>query len=177
MDVGRWAFGVGHAEMGGATPRVYARSRLRSKGKEFGAMDEELSSKLSPQEAMTRSLERDLHKGTPPGELVGEDVHQSEYMGLDADSIKDLRGRLPGLTDAELRQLPVEPEGYQLRQGATYVDLRDPDLKPFTAMGGMTARRGQALVPKSDTDYLLWNRIVGVRNPEQLDEPPDATMP
>jgi hypothetical protein len=41
----------------------------------------------------------------------------------------------------------------------------------------MRAEPGQALAPKSATDYLIWNRIVGVETPEQLDLPPDTKLP
>lgn len=132
---------------------------------------------LTPQERISRDLERDLHKDVPPGENVDASAPQSEAMGLSADMLKDLHERLPGLTDAELKRIPVEPEGYRLREGATYVDLRDPNLTPFVAMGGMVARPGSALAPKSATDYLVWNRIVGVSTPEQLDEPPGTPLP
>lgn len=132
---------------------------------------------LSPQERISRDLERDFHKDVPSGEPIDSTAPQSQYMGLNADQFKDLRTRLPGLTDAELERIPVEPVGYRLRQGATYVNLRDPNLTPFVAMGGMQAEPGDAIVPKSDTDYILWNRIVGVETPEQLDEPPDTPLP
>jgi hypothetical protein len=132
---------------------------------------------LPPQERIERDLEREFHKQKPAGELIGQDIPQSEAMGLNAGQLKDLRDRLPGLTDAELERIPVEPEGYRLRQGSTYVNLRDPGLTPFVAMGGMIAEPGSALAPKSATDFLLWNRIVGVESPEQLDEPPGTPLP
>ncbi len=132
---------------------------------------------LPPQERIERELEQEFHKQTPAGELIGQDIPQSEAMGLNAGQFKDLRDLLPGLTDAELERIPVEPEGYRLRQGSTYVNLRDPSLTPFVAMGGMIAEPGAALAPKSATDYLLWNRLVGVESPEQLDEPPGAPLP
>ncbi|HEY7849503.1 MAG TPA: hypothetical protein VIC27_05520 [Ktedonobacterales bacterium] len=132
---------------------------------------------LSPQERIDRELEQEFHKQAPAGELIGQDIPQSEYMGLNAGQLKDLRTRLPGLTDAELERIPVEPEGYRLRAGSTYVNLRDPSLTPFVAIGGMIAEPGSALAPKTATDYLLWNRIVGVESPEQLDEPPGTPLP
>ena len=76
-----------------------------------------------------------------------------------------------------MKSIPVEPVGYLLREGATYVNLRDPDLKPFVATGGMRAEPGQGLAPKSATDSLVWNRIVGVETPEQLDLPPETNLP
>lgn len=132
---------------------------------------------LNPQERISRDLEREFHKDVPPGENVDATAPRTEAMGLTADALKDLHDRLPGLTDAELKRIPIEPEGYRLREGSTYVNLRDPSLTPFVAMGGMVAEPGAALAPKSATDYLVWNRIVGVESPEQLDQPPDTPLP
>ena len=132
---------------------------------------------LSPEDRIERELLRDLRKDVPAGQQPGSDIPQSEDLGLSAEALKDLHSRLPGLTDAELKSVPIEPVGYLLREGATYVDLRDPDLKPFVATGGMRTQPGQALAPKSATDYLVWNRIVGVAAPEQLDLPPDTKLP
>ncbi|HEX2349023.1 MAG TPA: hypothetical protein VHI51_11385, partial [Ktedonobacterales bacterium] len=101
---------------------------------------------LTPQERISRELERDFHKDVPLGEQVDATAPRSEAAaGLTADALKDLRSHLPGLTDAELKRIPIEPEGYRLREGATYVNLRDPDLTPFVAMGGMVAEPGSAL--------------------------------
>lgn len=132
---------------------------------------------LTPQERIERELLRDLRKGAPAGQEIGSDIPHTEDMGLTADAIKELHTRLPGLTDAELKSVPIEPVGYQLREGATYVNLRDPDLKPFVATGGMKVEPGDAIVPKSATDYLVWNRIVGVETPERLDLPPETNLP
>ena len=100
---------------------------------------------LNPQERISRDLEREFHKDVPPGENVDATAPRTEAMGLTADALKDLHDRLPGLTDAELKRIPIEPEA--------------------------------ALAPKSATDYLVWNRIVGVESPEQLDQPPDTPLP
>ena len=132
---------------------------------------------LSPEDRIERELDRDLHKDIPAGQNLGSDMPQSENLGLSADALKDLHTRLPGLTDAELKSIPIEPEGYRLREGSTYVNLRDPDLKPFVATGGMQVEPGDAIAPKSATDYLVWNRIVGVETPERLDQPPETTLP
>jgi hypothetical protein len=62
------------------------------------------------------------------------------------------------------------PEGSRLEQGATYVDLADPARREFTATGAIHARPGAYYVPKHEVDYVLWNRLIGVTNPERLDE-------
>ncbi|HZU81060.1 MAG TPA: hypothetical protein VE991_14165, partial [Acidimicrobiales bacterium] len=63
-------------------------------------------------------------------------------------------------------------EGTHLDQGSTYLDLADPNAQPFTARGGMVAGPDSLIVPKDEVDYLLWNRLTGVSNPERLDESP-----
>lgn len=64
------------------------------------------------------------------------------------------------------------PEGGRLEQGATFINLRDPtpNPKPFKALAGMTAEPRDIYIPKNDTPYVLWNRLIGVSNPERLDE-------
>jgi hypothetical protein len=63
----------------------------------------------------------------------------------------------------------VLPEGCRLSQGATFLDLSDPQSRAFTAMGGMVAGASNYYVPKDDLDYTLGNRLIGVTNPERLD--------
>lgn len=63
------------------------------------------------------------------------------------------------------------PQGSRLEQGAKYIDLMDSERKEFTAMGGMAAGANNWYVPKTGVSYWLWNRLIGVQNPERLDEP------
>lgn len=37
-------------------------------------------------------------------------------------------------------------------------------------MGGMEATDNNWYVPKSEVSYQLWNRLIGVQNPERLGE-------
>jgi hypothetical protein len=84
--------------------------------------------------------------------------------------IKEAHERLPQLTNAELRDVPVLREGDPLRQGREYIDLAARQPRPFKAMGGMTAGAENWYVPKSETDYVLWNRLTGVTDPARLDQ-------
>ena len=59
-------------------------------------------------------------------------------------------------------------EGTRLEQGATYVDLHDPHRREFTATGDMTAGPDNWYVPKDAVDHQLWNRLIGIENPERL---------
>ena len=75
---------------------------------------------------------------------------------------------LEGITDDGLKQIPVLWEGMRLEQGATYIDLRDPERREFTATADMFAGRDNWYVPKHGVDYELWNRLIGINNPERL---------
>ena len=92
-------------------------------------------------------------------------------MEKDARTAFDVKGahrRLRELSDDQLRQIPILPQGSPLEQGATYIDLRDLDRGEFTATGPVKAGRDHWYVPKSEVGYQLWNRLIGVDNPERL---------
>ena len=112
----------------------------------------------------------DLHPDFMAGQTADGGELEPGRFGLTAYDIKDLqRGALRELTDEQLKEIPVVPVGSRLRQGATYLDLNDPQRRPFTAMGAMVAVEDNYYVPKDDIDYTLWNRLTGVTNPERLD--------
>jgi hypothetical protein len=94
-------------------------------------------------------------------------------MGEQARAVSPLQ-REPQNLDDELKPIPIVPPGTRLEQGATYVDLQDPRLDEFTATGDMAAGPNNWYVPKSDVDYQLWNRLIGVVNPERLGEADEA---
>ncbi len=79
---------------------------------------------------------------------------------------KALRNRLPELDASELARLAVLEPGAHLEQGGTYLDLNDPGRGPFKAMGGQDVSPDHHYVAKRDTDYELWNRLVGDRDAE-----------
>jgi hypothetical protein len=110
-------------------------------------------------------------------EDLNPDAAKYEYLesqGESAFDIKDIHQRFPDLTNDELRQLVVVPPGGRLEQGAKYADLRAEQPEEFTAMGGMEAGNENWYVAKSETDYQLWNRLIGVQNPERLGEADDG---
>jgi hypothetical protein len=75
--------------------------------------------------------------------------------------VKELEESLSDFTSSELREIPLVPAGKRLEQGATYVDLRDPARRPFSAPGGAEAPEGSWLVPKAEVPYEYWNRLIG----------------
>ena len=127
---------------------------------------------------------------TPPGDYgpgdYGEDLNPDflagQNYGLEgphpiktghvrtAYDIKNLHDRMNEFTDDELKSTPVLPAGMRLEQGATYIDLRDPNPREFTAIATMVSGERNWYVPKSDVGYVLWNRLIGVTNPERLDQ-------
>jgi hypothetical protein len=87
-----------------------------------------------------------------------------------AADIDDLHERLDEFTSDELRQIPVIAEGARLKQGATYIDLRDNNPGELTATAEMSAGVNNWYVPKSEVGYQLWNRLIGVQQPERRGE-------
>lgn len=63
------------------------------------------------------------------------------------------------MTNDELRGLPVLPIGVRLEQGATYIDLQNLEQGEFSATSDMTVQEDTYIVPKSEVDYELWNRL------------------
>jgi hypothetical protein len=105
-----------------------------------------------------------------PHEMEGVNDSRSQFVDqqrIMAYDIKELHERLPDFTDDELRQIPVLAEGLRLEQGAVYIDLNASSCHEFKAAGKLEAGRENWYVPKSEVDYQLWNRLIGVENPER----------
>ena len=115
-------------------------------------------------------LAEDFQRDLNPEDRAGEHHGIPSYETVPAYEIKELHDWLPGYTDDEMKAIPVVALGGRLEQGAVYIDLRNQEQGEFRAMGGMEAGRDAWYVPKRLTDYVLWNRLIGVENPERLDE-------
>jgi hypothetical protein len=113
-------------------------------------------------------FERDLHPNSGAGQNRGMQAGDSEIGLRTAYDIRHVHRCLRGLPDDELKEIPVLARGERLQQGATYMDLRNPQAGEFTAMGGQTAEPDQDLVPKDRVPYPTWNRLRGVDDPERL---------
>ncbi len=114
--------------------------------------------------------QQDLNPQPMAGKNYGLEGPHPEQNAPTAYDVKDIHRQLEGYTDDELKQIPVLPQGSRLEQGATYIDLKDPERTEFTAMGGMEAGSDNWYVPKTEVGYQLWNRLIGVQNPERLGE-------
>ena len=110
----------------------------------------------------------DLNPNRMAGQNIGLDNPHPEQTARTAYDLKEAHRMLEGITDLGLKQIPVLQEGARLEQGATYIDLRDAHRREFTAIGDMVAGRDNWYVPKDAVDYELWNRLIGIHNPEWL---------
>ena len=110
----------------------------------------------------------ELNPNLMAGQNLGLENPHPEQDSRTAYDLKDAHRLLEGITDDGLKQIPVLPEGARLEQGATYIDLRDPQRREFKATGDMAADRDHWYVPKDAVDYELWNRLIGVTNPQRL---------
>ncbi len=103
--------------------------------------------------------------------VPGPRSHEDESIAASDDP--ELRRSFQSLDADESGRLSYVQEGTELEQGAVYVDLDDLERGPFKAIGGRRAESGDRYVAKRDTDYELWNRLVGDREPE-VERPQDS---
>lgn len=113
-------------------------------------------------------FDRDLRANPLSGSNWGLEGPGYEKDSPAAADIKAFVNAFPEFNNEELNQIPVLLPGTRLQQGATYVDMCDPDRQEFTARADMVASEDNWYVPKTEVDYQLWNRLIGVRNTERL---------
>ena len=128
---------------------------------------EELTNPVGPQAEDASFAEQLAPVETRPG-----GGHAGESASAADD--KALHNRLPELTSDELSRLQVLEPGTRLEQGGTYVDLNRLGDGPFKALGGHKATEGNRYVAKRDTDYELWNRLVGEDGDPEIERPTEG---
>ena len=108
----------------------------------------------------------DTQKGLNYGVLGS---HPERNNPRTAFEVKELHRRLRAFefTDDLLKRIPVLSEGSRLEHGATYLDLKNPSPRELTATGDRIAGPDNWYVPKDVVDYQLWNRLLGVTEPER----------
>lgn len=107
----------------------------------------------------------DLNPDRMHGQNIGAGAGDVNPGVRNAAQVKKLTRNLDGFTKDELREIPVLPDGARLEQGAVYVDLLDPERRPFQATGDDRAPPERCLVPKAETPYPYWNRLIGIDDP------------
>ena len=134
--------------------------------------------------ARTHDVEREeasRPKGSEPSDDFSKDLAGAEPIGgghvddsQPAGADKELRQQLGELGSDELTRLSVLTVGTRLEQGGTYVDLNDLARGPFKALGSQEAGPDNSYVAKRDTDYELWNRLVGQGIEAEVERPESA---
>jgi hypothetical protein len=102
----------------------------------------------------------------PGGDRSGS--HPQTEHPRTAQDVEEAHRQLIGWTEDELGQVPLLPVGVRLDAGATYVDLRDPARREFTATGEMQVPPDGLYVPRSGVDHRTWVRLLGVRTAEWI---------
>jgi hypothetical protein len=82
----------------------------------------------------------------------------------------ELRRMLSDFDHDDLDRIFILPTGTRLEQGAVYIDLATPTREEFKAMGNMEVGDANWIVPKKEVDYQMWNRLIGVTEPERTGE-------
>ena len=114
-----------------------------------------------PKDREQDSFDEVLHPDRNAGINHEERGANPEQNAPNAEILTHVRRMMPELNNDELRRIVVLQPGDRLEQGATYIDLRSPSRTEFTADAGMVATENNLFVPKSVTDYELWNRLTG----------------
>ena len=104
-----------------------------------------------------------------PETTGGPGGHAEESVSGVADKV--LHEKLPGLDNDELARLAVLEPGTRLEQGGAYVDLNKLADGPFRAMAGHETTDQDRIIAKRDTDYELWNRLVGQDAEPEIERP------
>ena len=123
-----------------------------------------------PSDRQSDQWQEDLNPNPTAGQNDGMETTEEGRYDLTAYEIEELRNKLSDFSDDELQQIPVLKPGTRLKQGATYINLNDPKREEYTGVADMSVDETNFIVPKSEVGYQLWNRLIGVENPERTGE-------
>lgn len=125
-----------------------------------------------PKDREPDEFDRDLRSNTDEGINHSQLGANPDQSAPNAADLTELRRLLPDWRTDELRRLVVLQPGDRLEQGAVYIDLRHIFRGEFTANKPEDVGPPDLylFIPKQQTDYLLWNKLRGVDNPERLDQ-------
>jgi hypothetical protein len=129
-----------------------------------------LPSKAQEEQRHPVEWDRDLNPDRMEGQNIGRSSVGGDPRARTAADTKALTERLTEFTNDELTAIPIVPVGARLKQGATYLDLRDPAPVPFSASGEMVARETNYYTPKAEVPYEYWNRLIEVLSPGRLQD-------
>jgi hypothetical protein len=115
-------------------------------------------------EPYQQDLNPDASKGVNWG-LVGP--HPEKNEPRTAKDVKELHDLLNEFPDDELERIPVLPTDSRLESKATYINLREANAQEFSAEGHEVVDKNDLVVPKSEVDYQLWNKLIEVISPSR----------
>ena len=139
-------------------------------GKRFGNKPQ--NEKKHPDE-----WQADLNPRGSQGQNIGKDTASADPRERTAAEIKELTLLLPGLSNDELEQIPIVPGGTQLKQGAVYLDLKNPGTGPVSATAQMVASESNFYTPKAEVPYEIWNRLIETLCPSSVQSTADRDKP
>jgi len=112
-------------------------------------------------------FDRDLRPNEGQGENSGAHSEHNPDRLMRAYDDKSLVDSMKNFNSDELKSILIVPTGGKLEQGAHYIDLNDPDRMDILASGEnpvtphLEAQENQKLVPKSQVDYEIWDKLTG----------------
>lgn len=122
--------------------------------------------KMHPEE-----FEHDLEPGSAmDGQNAGPQSRADETNAPTAYDIKEFHMAFPDLSSDELREITILLPGTRLEQGAKYIDLKADPVEEIAARADMVSTSDNWFVPKNSIDYQLYNRLLGIQNPERTGE-------
>jgi hypothetical protein len=118
-----------------------------------------------PEDKHPEPYQQDLGPDASKGLNYGQEG--AELPTRTAVDIKELHEYLSDFSNDELQQIEVLQEGARLETGATYINLARDRQAEIEAMGSEDVGRYDLYVAKKDVPYELWNRLLGVKNPDR----------
>lgn len=121
-----------------------------------------------PNDSQADEFQQDIYAQPKPNLNYGNTGQASGAAStLNAYEIKELHSKLKGFSKDEMHQISVLYPGTPLNEGTKYVDLMDDGRQVITGATGMTVENNSYYVAKNEIDYILWERLTDVSNPER----------
>src|SRR2546428_6059166 len=93
--------------------------------------------------------------------LISEDP-MSARPDIERRTAKDVRAEhrvLLSFSDADLKAMPLVPEGTRLARGGWYLDLHNPAKADFLATGDEAVEPGQHVLARKEVSAVLWDEL------------------
>jgi hypothetical protein len=116
-----------------------------------------------PEDTHPHPSQNELNANTAAGlghGLAGQASFEKKKLRTMHD-VQDLHRKFHDWSDADLKQVPILPQGARLQAEGRYLNLRDRNPTERSASGEEMAGPQDFWVSKSDTPGPLWNRLLG----------------